>query len=175
MIGRDRALRALQEAGCSEKVIQHCLTVERTAISIANRILANGHGIDLQLVSVGGLLHDIGRSKTHSIEHGVEGGKILRRMGLKDLARFAERHIGAGIPAGEAKELGLPARDYIPTTLEEKAVAYADKLVIGDKLGPYDEALKLFKTDLGPKHPAVERFMRLHEEIQGLMKGDLAR
>jgi uncharacterized protein len=170
MIERDGALRALQEAGCSEKVVQHCLTVERAALSIANRILANGRGMDLQLVSVGALLHDIGRSKTHGIGHGVEGGKILRRMGLSDLALFAEHHMGAGIPAEEAKELGLPAQDYMPTTLEEKVVAYADKLVIGDRVGEDGEAFNLFKVDLGPEHPAVERLVRLHEEIQSLMK-----
>ncbi|MFH1821067.1 MAG: TIGR00295 family protein [Methanobacteriota archaeon] len=170
MIGRNRALRALHESGCHERVVRHCLTVERTAISIANRILANGHDIDLQLVSVGGLLHDIGRSKTHGIEHGVEGGKILRIMGLKGLARFAERHIGAGIPAGEARALGLPPRNFIPRTVEEKVVSYADKLAIGSRRGTYREALDLFKSELGPQHPAVDRFRRLHEEIQNLMK-----
>lgn len=170
MIGRDSALCALHEAGCSESVIHHCLTVERTALSIANRILANGRDIDLQLVSVGGLLHDIGRSRTHTIEHGVEGGKILRQMGLKDLARFAERHIGAGIPAVEAKKLGLPARNFIPRTIEEKVVAYADKLVIRGRRGSYNEALNAFKSELGPRHPAVDRFRRLHDEIQNMMK-----
>ncbi len=169
VIGRDKALRALQEAGCSEKVIQHCLTVESTALALANRIRANGHVIDLGLVSVGGLLHDIGRSKTHNINHGVEGGKILRKMGLKDLTRFAECHIGAGIPAGEAKKLGLPPKNFMPKTLEEKVVTYADKLVLGDRVGPYDEILKLFKDDLGSRHPAVDRLTRLHQEIEGLM------
>jgi len=170
MIGKDRALRALHEAGCSDNVIQHCLTVEHTAISIARRILANGHDIDLQLVSLGGLLHDIGRSRTHGIEHGVEGGKILRKLGLKDLARFAECHLGSGIPAEEAKELGLPAQDFTPKTIEEKVVTYADKLVIKNRRGSYKEAVKWFKSELGPKHPALDRFRRLHEEIQDLMK-----
>ncbi len=169
MIGRDKALRALHEAGCSEQVIQHCLTVESTALGLANRIRANGHIIDLGLVSVGGLLHDIGRSKTHGITHGVVGGKILRKMGLKDLARFAECHIGAGIPAAEAKKMGLPPKNYMPKTIEEKVVTYADKLVIGDRVGPYDEVLKLFKEDLGLKHPAVDRLMRLHQDMQILM------
>ncbi len=170
MIGRDKALRALREARCSEKVIEHCLTVESTALTLANRIRANGRVIDLGLVSVGALLHDIGRSKTHGITHGIEGGKILRKMGLGDLSRFAECHIGAGIPAREAKKIGLPAKNYLPRTLEEKVITYADKLVFGNRAGPYDEALKLFKNDLGLKHPAVERFVRLHREMQSLMK-----
>lgn len=166
MITRERAIRALKEAGCSEKVVQHCLTVERTSISIAKRILANGNKIDLQLVSVGALLHDIGRARTHDIEHGVEGGKILRAIGLKDLAHFAENHVGAGIPAGEAKKLGLPARDFIPATLEEKVVAYADKLVMGGRRTSYRRFLEWFKSKLGNNHPAIERLEELHREIQ---------
>ncbi len=170
MIERDRALQALHEAGCSEKVVQHCLAVERTALSITNRIHANGKKTDIHLVSIGALLHDIGRSRTHAIRHGVEGGMILRAMGLKDFASFAERHVGAGIPSGEARELGLPPRNFIPRTLEEKVVCYADKLVVKGRRGSYKEALKLFKSDLGPEHPAVHRLEVLHGEIQNLMK-----
>lgn len=168
MITREKALRAMHEVGCSEKVVLHCLTVERTALSIANRILANGHKIDIRLVSLGALLHDIGRARTHSIKHGVEGGKILRSMGLSDSVGFAERHIGAGIPASEAKELGLPARDFIPKTLEEKVVAYADKLVMENSRTSYKRSLKWFKSDLGKDHPAIERFEKLHREIKEL-------
>lgn len=168
MITREKALRAIREVGCSEKVVLHCLTVERTALSIAKRILVNGHKINIKLVSIGALLHDIGRSRTHGIKHGVEGGKILRGIGLKDLAHFAERHIGAGIPADEAKKLGLPARDFIPKTLEEKVVAYADKLVMRSRSTPYRKSLKWFKSDLGKDHPAIERLENLHREIQRL-------
>ncbi|MGC8817121.1 MAG: TIGR00295 family protein [Candidatus Hadarchaeum sp.] len=167
---RDRALAALREAGCSTKVIEHCLAVERTALSIAKKIAANGHRIDLGLVSLGGLLHDIGRAKTHGIEHGVEGGKILRKLGLVELVPFAERHLGAGIPAEEARALGLPARDFVPLTIEEKVVTYADKLVSGNKRGTYRQAVEWFKSKLGPQHPALSRFKILHEEIKNLMK-----
>lgn len=166
MFKREDALRALREAGCSRKVIQHCLAVERTALSIATQIRANGHRIDLKLVGLGALLHDIGRSKTHGITHGVEGAKILQGLGLERFAHFAERHLGAGIPAGEAKELGLPARDFVPRTIEEKVVTYADKLAMGSRRTSYERALGWFRSELGPEHPALDRFEALHYEIQ---------
>lgn len=175
MIKRERALRALRDAGCSEKVIQHCLTVESTALSIAGRITANGRSLNLGLISIGGLLHDIGRSKTHGVAHGVEGGRILRSMGLEDLVRFAECHIGAGIPTDEAKKLGLPAKNFLPRSIEEKVVAYSDKLVFGDRVGAYEEVLANFKSDLGPRHPAIGRLARLHKEIHDLMGDKEAR
>ena len=168
MIERELALRALSSAGCSGQVIQHCLTVERGALEIAQKIKANHHTIDLNLVSVGALLHDIGRAKTHGIRHGVIGGQTLREIGLGEFARFAENHLGAGIPAGEAKALGLPARDFVPRTLEEKVVTYADKLTTGSHTTSYAGALEWFKSELGPEHPAIERFKKLHLEIEKL-------
>lgn len=168
MIGRERALRALSGAGCSKQVIQHCLTVEREALKIARKIKETHHTIDLNLVSVGALLHDIGRAKTHGIQHGVIGGQTLREMGLGEFARFAENHIGAGIPAVEAKALGLPARDFVPQTLEERVVTYADKLAMGSRSTSYDRALEWFRSELGPEHPSIERFKKLHLEIEKL-------
>lgn len=170
MIGREKALRVLGEAGCSEKVIRHCVTVERTALALAKRISSRGHKLDLRLVSLGALLHDIGRARTHGITHGIEGAKILRKLGLGKFARFAECHLGAGIPANEARELGLPARDFVPRTLEEKVVTYADKLAMGGRRTSYARALEWFRLELGPEHPALERFKLLHEEIQKLLE-----
>ncbi|KUO39485.1 MAG: hypothetical protein AVW05_04370 [Hadesarchaea archaeon DG-33] len=170
MFGRDEALRALHEAGCSREVIRHSLSVERISLRLARRIRANKHKIDLKLVSLGALLHDIGRARTHGIRHGVEGAKILRGRGLSKFARFAECHLGAGIPAEEARELGLPARDFIPRTLEEKVIVYADKLVMGHRMTSYERALDWFKSELGQTHPALDRFKALHEDIQKLLK-----
>ena len=170
MIEREDALRALRQAGCSDKVVQHCLAVERTALEIGRRIHEKGHEIDLKIVSIGALLHDIGRARTHNIEHGVEGAKILCKLGLGKFARFAECHLGAGIPATETRELGLPARNFIPKTTEEKVVTYADKLVMKHHKTSYKRALEWFKSELGSEHPAVERFKLLHAEIQKLLE-----
>ncbi|MEM2908156.1 MAG: TIGR00295 family protein [Candidatus Hadarchaeales archaeon] len=171
-LNRDEALKLLRSVGCSRRVIQHCLAVARKALEIAERVRASGHRVDLKLVELGALLHDIGRAVTHDISHGVEGGKILRKRGLGELAGFAERHLGAGIPAEEAGELGLPRRDYLPISLEEKIVAYADKLVAGSDEVPYEKARKQLEATLGREHPALKRLDALHEEITKLQKGD---
>ena len=138
-------------------------------MKIAKKIEKNGHDIDLKSVSIGALLHDIGRAKTHGVEHGVAGAEILHKMGLGKFARFAENHIGAGIPAAEARELGLPAKDFMPRTLEEKVVAYADKMISGKREISCEEAVKWFETELGKNHPSLGRFEALHSEIQKLM------
>ncbi len=158
----------MEEAGCSKKVIQHVLAVEEVSLDIAKKILGNGNDIDLNLVSVGAIIHDIGRSKTHDVTHGVEGSKILKQIGLEKLVGFTERHLGSGIPAEEARKIGLPYRDFMPKTVEEKIVCYADKLVAGGRRISYDGAIKEFESKLGPNHPAKKRFMELHAEIERL-------
>ena len=170
MLKREQALRILREAGCSPEVIRHSLAVEQKALEIAKRIIENGHAVDLERVELGAILHDIGRSKTHGIEHGIRGAEILRKRGLDEFVGFAEGHMGAGIPASEAKELGLPERDFIPEALEEKIVAYADKLVAGAGSIPFEEARGQLKAQLGADHPALKRLDALHAEIQKLQE-----
>lgn len=167
---RERAIISLYKAGCSSEVIKHSLAVADLALEISKAIERNGVDIDADLVEAGALLHDIGRSRTHRIDHAVVGASMVRGMGFpEDVARIVEVHIGAGIPAEEAGRLGLPKKDYLPIALEEKIVAYADKLIDRDyRITPGEFARRLSQV-LGPKHPALSRFWRLHEELSGLM------
>jgi len=170
---RAQALNFLAKAGCSQGVIEHCKTVSGFAVKVAKAFQRKGFNIDLQLVEISALLHDIGRSKTHSVDHGIIGGKITRSLGLpKSVVNIIERHVGGGVPKEEAEQLGWPARDYLPRTLEEKIVCYADKRVEGLRTVPIEQAIKTYEASLGKKHPAIDRIKRLHEEIAGTV-GDL--
>jgi uncharacterized protein (TIGR00295 family) len=121
----DECIEILKKSGCSEEVIRHCKAVRDIAVRMAKRASA-----DVELVEAAALLHDIGRSKTHGIRHAVEGAVIAKKLDLPDsITNIIERHIGAGLSAAEAKKLGLPERDFVPVTLEEKIVCHADNLV----------------------------------------------
>jgi len=164
----DLDFEVLISAGCSPDVVAHCKAVSNMALSIARGVKI---GIDHDLVRLGGLFHDIGRSKTHGIDHAVAGVAIARNLGFSDkLVNIIERHIGAGITAKEAMRLGLPEKDYLPRTIEEKIVSYADNLVSGTREMQFYEALDRFKKILGPVHEGVELFVKQHHEIQGWMK-----
>jgi len=163
---RAEALALLRKAGCPQNVIDHCLKVADLAVEVAEACAKRGIAINIQLVEVGALLHDIGRAKTHSIEHCVIGSQIVTEMGLPDeIARIVERHVGAGIPLEEAVQLGLPPREYIPQTLEEKIVCYADKRIDDGKRVSLEETIKKFAEDLGEDHPAIKRLKDLNAEI----------
>ena len=161
----DPELELLRRFGCSERVVEHCITVSRVALDIADRVKIR---VDRGLIRQGALLHDLGRCKTHSIAHGVVGAKLIEGARVPpEVVRIVERHIGAGIPEAEARELGLPPKDYFPVTPEEKIVAYADKLARGSQVVTFQEALDDMRRSLGKDHPAIERLKNLHEEIQG--------
>lgn len=159
-----KEIEILKRAGCSDRVIEHILAVKRVALRIADE---SSIPVDRELVRMGALLHDIGRARTHGIEHAVVGAEMAREMGMDErIARIIERHIGAGITADEARALGLPDKDYVPQTPEEKIVAYADNLIKGNRETGFEEALEEFKSIPGIGKPAIERFIRLHEEIE---------
>ncbi len=124
----DRYVTLLEQAGCGPGVIAHCRAVHDVAIWYAERIpLA-----DRELVSAGGYLHDVGRSRTQSIAHGQAGAEYCRSIGLPEtIARIVECHTGAGLTADECTLLGLFPIDCVPRTIEEKIVCNADNLVAG--------------------------------------------
>jgi uncharacterized protein (TIGR00295 family) len=156
-------LKILLEEGVGNNVLKHALKVEEVARDLASRVKSKGYDVDEKLVKAGALLHDIGRAVTHDVSHGVIGGQIIRRRRLDEkLARVVERHVGGGIPSGEAANLKLGSLNLIPETLEEKIVCYADKLIDGDRRIDFQEALKYFIEKLGAEHPAIKRLEELN-------------
>ena len=167
---QDKAIKLLEKSGCSPNVIQHCKTVAKLAVEMARVLQKRGFTVDTELVEIGALLHDIGRSKTHSIDHAIAGAKIAESVGMPDaVTRIIERHIGAGIPQDEAMELGWPKKNYLPETLEERIVAYADKLVEGNERVPINKTIAQFSRKLGKNHPSIARLKALDNEFQSLL------
>lgn len=164
---REECIRLLKEAGCSDEVIKHCETVRKVAIKIAECTGANR-----EIVEVGALLHDIGRSRTHGIKHGIEGAKIAKKLKLPDvIVRIIERHIGAGISKEEAKKLSLPERDFTPVSLEEKIVAHADNLVDGGKIMRIEEEIE--RQVKNGNFDYAKRLRELHDELSTLCGKDI--
>ena len=168
-------------------IIEHSLKVRRKALEIGRRLLKRGFKVDLELLEIGSYLHDIGRSVTQDVRHGIESGKILRKLNFPErVIRMVERHVGAGITAEEAGKLGLPNKNFVPETLEEKILSYADKffeseLVFGNKNGEetverreveYDSiepTLKKFRKMFGSKSPVVLRLEKLKDEMENYL------
>ncbi len=170
---RSEAVNLLVKVGCSPRVVRHCEKVSDLAVKIAETCQQRGFKVDASLVEIGALLHDIGRSKTHSVDHGIIGGDIARSIGLPEsVVSVIERHPGGGISREEARKLGWPAKNYMPKTLEEKIVCYADKRVEGMRVVPIEQSIEGYAQILGKTHPAIKRIWLLHREITAIA-GDI--
>ena len=128
--------------------------------------------IDLDLIISGCLLHDIGAYKFMKnsqkpqkdyLKHGIIGGEILRKEGLEKEALIAERHIGSGLSKKYIIEnnLPLPYKDFLPITLEQKLVCYADKF--HSKSGKKDDLESIEKEMKKFGKEPFERFLELEK------------
>lgn len=123
-----------------EILLFHSRQVTEKALAIAK----NFSGIaDLELISCGAMLHDIGIrfcnapdigcfGEDNYLLHGILGAENLRCLripGIEKVARICERHTGSGITADEiiSGSLPLPQKDFLPESLEEKIICLADK------------------------------------------------
>lgn len=95
---------------------------------------------DRKFVKRAAMLHDIGiiftdapsmgcTGKWPYICHGHLGAEVLRKEGYPLLARVCERHTGTGLTREEIvnQNIPIPPARYIPETIEEIIVCYADK------------------------------------------------
>lgn len=157
--------------------MRHCRSVANLALDIARR-----KGLDLSPADIeaAAMLHDIGIVRTDApgihchdsepyLAHGRIGADLLRAEGApEEYARVAERHTGAGLTPEDVARMSPmlpPDRSYMPQTLLERLVCYADKFYSksGDmKIKPLERVrASLAKFGEG----ASERFERLHEEF----------
>lgn len=118
-------------------LMTHSEMVAQKALKVAESARLD---IDKEFVYEAAMLHDIGIFRCNApgiyctgeepyIRHGVIGAELLRQESLESYARVCERHTGAGLTAKEIEEKGipLPPMDFLPETLEEKLICYADK------------------------------------------------
>lgn len=186
--GRDYSLdmgdiKLLQDAGMSAADLDHSLKVAGKALEFARRITAARKAtVDLELTGRGALFHDLGKAKTHGIEHGRIGAEMGAALGLPPaITTIMEKHIRGGLSTEEAAELGLPIKDYTLHTLEERIVIYADRIVdiIWDGIetvSSQQDAEERFTAILagnvkyGKNAQTLARYRGYHEEIQSLMR-----
>lgn len=168
---RREAWQRLRAADPPEWVLRHCACVEGLAVALADAAEAAGLDVDGDLVQVGAVLHDLGRSVTQDVHHAHVGADLLRQDGADEaLVRVVERHTGAGIPPDEAEALGLPVKDYTPETLEERLVAHADNLTSGDKRLTMDQVRGKYEAKGLPT--AWHRIASLHAELTAALGVD---
>lgn len=170
---RSECLTLLRRTGVDPAVIEHVETVEAIAVAIAAAIEGRHPGtVDQRLVSAGALLHDLGRARTHGIQHASEGVAMAEELGLDGrIVEIIRRHVGGGLTPQEAEALGLPAWDGMPRTLEEKVVCHSDTLVGEGGRRTFEQTMVHVRTKGSPYY--TKRVEELHRFLSGLAGEDV--
>ena len=123
--------------------LRHILLVHSRSVADKTLAIAGRHPelkLDRQFIEEAAMLHDIGIFLCDApgiecfgtepyIRHGRLGAEILRAEGYPAHARVCERHTGAGLSREDIirQNLPLPHEDFLPQTMAEKVICYADK------------------------------------------------
>lgn len=159
--------------------LRHILLVHSRAVADMALRIADRHpelNIDRQFVEEAAMLHDIGIFRCdapgiccHGTEpyicHGRIGAELLRNEGYPQHARVCERHTGAGLTLEDivTQQLPLPHQSFLPETIEEQLICYADKFFSKTRL----DREKTFEQAIGSLmkfgEAVVERFRQWHQ------------
>ena len=151
---KETCKKILQKYNTPANVIRHCLLVTEIAEEFCKKIKQ----VDGKLVIAG------------AIKHAIEGVKILEKEGLDPrIITIVKRHVGTGITAEEAVNLGLPIEDYTPVTNEEVIVSYSDNLVCGERRCSFEEILEQFIKKFGKDSHVVKGFYKQKEMIEKMI------
>lgn len=158
MIGRDRCLWLLDEAGVSPQVLEHVQAVERLATEMVKRCPR----ADPEIVQAGALLHDVGRAFEHGPGHVPAGLAFLEEHGVDErVVDCVARHMGAGVEPEQAQAWGWPSdRSYVPERIEERIVAHADNLTFGTRYKQLDDVVDRLRSE--GLEALVPRIRELH-------------
>ncbi len=157
--------------------MRHCRSVADKALSIARRLSLP---LPEEEIEAAAMLHDIGICLTDApgiecrgtlpyLAHGYAGADLLRSDGAPETyARVAERHTGTGLTTDEISAAGLPlpgGRSYMPETLLERLVCYADKFYSksGDMAEKNLDRVRASIAKFGPA--SASRFEALHRDF----------
>lgn len=152
-------------------VLNHSLIVFAKSLEIISKKKLFDK-IDIDLIASGSILHDIGafefmknfdRKQINYLKHGIIGAEILKNEGLTKQALICEKHIGAGLSKKYIIEnnLPLPKKDFLPITLEQKIICYADKF--HSKSGKKDDLTSIKKEMNKFGKEPLRRFLELEK------------
>lgn len=162
--------------------LKRILLVHSRMVADRALLIASRHPelhLDVDFLENAAMLHDIGIFQTDApgiqcfgtepyIMHGRIGAELLRAEGMERYARVCERHTGTGITAQQIIErnLPLPVQDFLPETMEEQVICYADKFYSKSHLErertveQTAESLRKFGSD------SVARFLKWAEMFE---------
>jgi len=162
-----------------ENELRHILVVHSESVARKALAIVDAHPelhADRRFVEQAAMLHDIGICLTNApgiqcfgsepyICHGILGARLMRQEGLEAVARVCERHTGTGLTLEQivSQNLPLPHRDFLPETIEEQIICYADKFFSKTRLDREKTPDQARQSLLKFGEAGILRFDRWHQ------------
>ena len=140
-------------------LVGHCQAVTHLALKIAQKHTELNP--DMKFIEEAAMLHDIGIFMTNApklycfgdypyLAHGYLGRELLTKLGFPEHGLVCERHTGVGISKEEIVEKGLPLplRDFVPISVEEQIIAFADKFFSKSSADHKEKSLREVKQSV---------------------------
>lgn len=122
ILNKEEIIAAMKTIGVNNEIISHCEKVAEVSVGIARKLNHNGCSLDIELIQMAALMHDI---KRDTEQHALEGEFYISEMGCFEVADIVSEHMNF-------------ASDK--TVLEEKHIVYfSDKIVKGAKIVTLEE------------------------------------
>jgi putative nucleotidyltransferase with HDIG domain len=172
MISEQDALELLKKYKLPQSRIDHSIGVAQQAFRIASLIHTRNPQLDCnpEKVARAGLLHDIGRSMPG--DHELNTITILKNEGLDELSLITMH--------GSFYEIqllrGIDSDDFLPKTLENKIVAYADAtfkdipVTLEERWNEIEQRRINEDEKIESIHMSKERFFNIEQELMELMR-----
>ena len=167
-------LKIIEKYYNTQSDVYHILISHSRSVANKALLIAEEHpemNLDLRFIEEAAMLHDIGIIKCNApdidchgtfeyICHGYLGADMLREEGYPIHALVCERHTGTGLSRRmiEEKNLPLPHKDFMPVSLEEQLICFADKFFSKTKLDKEKKINKIQESLTKRGNDVVLRF-----------------
>ncbi len=162
--------------------LRHILMVHSRKVAVRALRISACHPelhLDNAFLEEAAMLHDLGIFRCDApgiccmgtepyICHGRLGAEIMRGEGYPRHARVCERHTGAGLTMDDivSQQLPLPHEDFLPESMEEQVICYADKFYSKSHLEREKTFEQAQKSIARFGNDGWQRFLRWHEMFE---------
>ena len=171
---QDRIQKLIDKYCSGNPELHHVLVDHSRSVSDKALRLLDKHpelSADHAFIQNAAMLHDIGIVKTYAptifcfgtepyICHGILGANIVTDEGLPEFARICSCHTGTGLSKEEIilQNIPLPHQDFMPESIEEQIICFADKFFSKTRLGKEKTPDQVRKSLEKFGSQSVERF-----------------
>ncbi len=145
----------LRKHGTPGHVIRHCCAVSDAASRIAAQMIEHGVPLDLELIRMAGLIHDVARTSDH---HEQVGADILEDLGYYDEAKIVRAHMRHRF-------------NDISEVTETDLMCIGDRLVKEDRYVGLDERVEYLINKPGKSPERTARLLIGKEQTRKFMQG----